>query len=218
MEAFKFSTHLSDFLSSYPNAENIVKAAANGGEQSKIAIARLWLSEGIPYAFKDNPALYETVRSWLGVRLSVDPKEISLTGSGRIGQSLAPAKIGTGFGEHSDLDLFVVSSDLFEKVVKNFNEWSYDFESGVVNPSNGRERGFWESNIYSVPRNIEKGFIDSKYIPSISKYASAQNIAQTMWLLKSKLDITEKAPRVQSASIRCYRSWGEYVRQVVKSL
>ncbi|MFS6701099.1 hypothetical protein, partial [Staphylococcus aureus] len=80
-------------MDSYPDVQLIIDAAKNGGNPSKEAIARLWLSEGIPFAFKKSPALYEVVRVWLGTRLNVDPKEIHLSGSARIGQSLAPAKL-----------------------------------------------------------------------------------------------------------------------------
>jgi hypothetical protein len=218
MEAFKVSTHLSAFLDSYPDAKSLVDAAANGGEHSKMAIARLWLSEGIPFAFRTKPALYESVRSWLGTRLDVDPKEINLTGSARIGQSLAPNKIGTRFGEHSDLDIFIVSHALFDRMQANFNDWSFQFEGGLVRPSNERERRFWVDNNQRGPSLIQRGFLDSHIVPNHAAYSTIKNIAQTMWLLKSKLDITEGAPIVKSASVRCYKDWASYVRQMVISL
>lgn len=218
MEAFKVSTQLSTLLDSYPNARSLVDAAANGGEQSKVAIARLWLSEGIPYAFKNKPALYESVRSWLGTRLDVDPKEIHLSGSARIGQSLAPNKLGTMFGDHSDLDIFIVSYDLFQRMKADFNQWSYEFESGLAQPANDRERGFWEDNNQRGPKLVQRGFLDSNIVPNRSAYPTVKNISQTMWLLKGKLDITEHAPRVKSASVRCYQDWRSYVRQMIISL
>jgi hypothetical protein len=218
MEAFKVSTHLSVLLDSYTVARSLVDAAINGGEQSKMAIARLWLSEGIPFAFKKRPALYESVRVWLGTRLGVDPKEIHVTGSARIGQSLAPKKIGTRFGEHSDLDLFVVSQALFEQMKSDFNNWSYQFEGGMVKPGNERERRFWTENNQRGPNLIQRGFLDSKIVPNHEAYPVIKNIAQTMWLLKRKLDLTDGAPIIKSASIRCYKDWGSYARQIVISL
>lgn len=207
METFKVSPHLSTLLNSYPDARSLVEAATKGGEQSKIAIARLWLSEGIPYAFKAKPALYETVRGWLAIRLDVDPKEIHLTGSARIGQSLSPTKIGTAFGDHSDLDIFIVSNNMFERMKVDFNRWSYEFEGGLVQPSNDREKGFWVDNNQRGPKLIHRGFLDSKIVPNREAYPTIKNISQTMWLLKGKLDVTDNAPRVKSASVRYYRDW-----------
>lgn len=218
MEAFKVPRELADLTGSYPDASMLVAAAKKGGEQSKIAIARLWLSEGIPYAFKDKPALYESVRSWLSIRLDVDPKDVHLTGSARIGQSLAPSKLGKVFGGHSDLDIFIISLSLFEKMKSDFNSWSYKFESSETKPTNETERVYWQDNIHRGPKNINRGFIDSGLTPNHEAYKTITNISQTMWLLKGKLDVTEGAPLVKGASIRCYRDWGSYVRQMVLSL
>ncbi len=218
MEPFKVSPHLSTLLDSYPDVKLIIDAAKNGGNPSKEAIARLWLSEGIPFAFKKSPALYEVVRVWLGTRLNVDPKEIHLSGSARIGQSLAPAKLGTVFGIHSDLDLFVVSESLFDNVRDDFNKWSYDFEAGSVQPTNDTEKKYWVANNTRGQKNLQRGFLDSSIVPNRDAYSTIKKIAQSMWLLKEKLDVTEDAPSIKSASIRCYKNWESYVRQVVLSL
>jgi len=218
MEPFKISNHLRDLKSAYPDAQLISDAAKNGGELARFAIARQWLSEGIPYAFKNCPAIYESVRAWIAMRLDVDPKEINLTGSARLGQSLAPKKMGKPFSEESDLDIFIISEPLFNKLKKDFNEWSFDYESNTLKASNPREEGFWKSNIYRCPKNIARGFIDSNVIPNHQKYECARNVAQTMYLLKSKLDITDTAPSICHASVRCYKSWESYVRQVALGL
>lgn len=132
MEALKVSPHLEEIMGTYPDAKLIHKVAINGSESARIALARLWLSEGIPYAFKDCPGVYEEMRSWTGSRLSINPKEISISGSARLGQSLAPQKLGKKFDEKSDLDIFIVSHDLFERLKEDYNKRAYDFESGAL--------------------------------------------------------------------------------------
>lgn len=218
MEPFRVSPYLASLLDSYPDASLIAEAAKNGGHHSKSAIARLWLSEGIPFAFKATPALYEVLRTWLGGQLEVDPKEIHLSGSARLGQSLAPYKRGRVFGIHSDLDLFVVSQSLFNRVKTDFDKWSCQYEEGLVQPCNDREGGFWLENNQRGKATIQRGFIDSKLVPNRNNYRQIQTISQSMWLLKKKLDITQGAPSIKGASIRCYKDWDSYVRQVVISL
>lgn len=218
MEAFKVSNQLQGLVDAYPGARLLREVAADGGEVSRIAIARLWLSEGIPYAFKDCPGIYEALRTWLGGRINVDPKEIYVTGSARLGQSLSPHQVGKQFDEESDLDLFIVSENLFDRMRQDFNSWSYNFENGNINASNPREHKFWQDNIVRGPRLIARGFIDSKLVPNYESYPTIKNIAQSMWLLKGKLDKTESAPKVSYATIRCYRSWEHFVRQTVLSL
>ncbi|MFP3939739.1 MAG: hypothetical protein ACLF0P_05480 [Thermoanaerobaculia bacterium] len=193
-------------------------AAKNGGEQARQALARLWLSEGIPYAFRDCPAVYESMRSWLANRLGVHAKEISVAGSARLGASLSPVKLGRPFGSKSDLDVFVVSAQLFEIVRKEFCRWSLDFESGRVKPRNAREEGFWQDNNYRGDKLIRRGFIDQKLIPNLDAYADIRNISESMWALAQKLNVTERAPRPKRASTRCYKSWDAFVRQAALNL
>jgi hypothetical protein len=214
MEPFKASSYLRGVVSSYPEAKSILEAAKNGGESARQAIARQWLSEGIPFAFKECPGIYESIRSWVGSRLNIDPKEFNVTGSARLGQSLAPNKMGKPFGAGSDLDVFIISIELFEQLKNDFNQWSYDFESGATNASNEKESGFWKENLHRGPKNIARGFIDSNIVPNHEKYRSVRNVAQTMYLLKEKLDVTSEAPKFSRASVRCYKSWASYVQQI----
>lgn len=218
MEPFKVHHALAKIADTYPSAQSLIDVIKFGDELSNMAIARLWLSEGIPYAFREKPGLYESIRSWLAARLIVDPKEIHLTGSGRIGQSIAPHKVGRVFNEKSDLDFFVVSEDLFLRITEDFNRWSYDFEIGKVSPKNSKEKDLWVHNIERIPKNSLKGFIDSFLIPNFDNYQTVKNIAQSMWLLKEKIVLTEHAPKVHSASIRCYRNWKSYTQQVTLNL
>lgn len=214
MEPFKVSNHLRNMISQYPEAKLISEAAKNGGESARQAIARQWLSEGIPFAFKDCPGIYESVRSWTGSRLNIDPKELNVTGSARLGQSFAPNKMGKPFDEGSDLDIFIVSRELFDHLRNDFNQWSYDFEREDVKAFNDREKSFWIDNLQRGPKNISRGFIDSNIIPNREKYTHARNIAQTMYLLKEKLDVTPGAPKFCHTSVRCYKSWHSYVQQI----
>jgi len=214
MEPFKVSSHLRGVVSAYPEAKLITEAAKNGGESARQAIARQWLSEGIPFAFKECPGIYESIRSWVGSRLNIDPKELNVTGSARLGQSLAPNKMGKPFGDGSDLDIFIISSELFEQLKSDFHKWYYDFETGVISASNERESGFWTANLHRGPKNIARGFIDSNIVPNHDKYRYVTNVAQTMYLLKEKLDVTSEAPKFSYASVRCYKSWASYVQQI----
>lgn len=218
MEPFKVPEKLRCITATYPDAKLISEVAKQGGESVRLAIARQWLSEGIPFAFKECPGLYESIRTWISLRLDVDPKETNITGSARLGQSLAPTKMGKPFGDGSDLDVFIISEKLFEKLKSDFDNWAFEFESNLIKSTNERENGFWISNLDRGHKNISRGFIDSKIIPNREKYSSARKIAQTMYLLKEKLDITDNAPKISDASVRCYKSWDSYVRQVSLSL
>ena len=170
MEPFKIAATLLKLSDHYPDPIALLDAAHGGGEQARIALARLWLSEGIPYAFRNCPAIYESVRSWLSNWISVHAKEIGLTGSARLGASLSPKKLGKPFDNSSDLDIFIVSSDLFGALKEEFRQWSFDFESGRLKASNDREEGFWRDNNSRGPKLIHRGFLDQKMIPNRQEY------------------------------------------------
>lgn len=218
MRPFDVSPHLAGLVDAYPSAEELARASYAGGPQVRLFLARLWLSEGIPFAFRARPAVYEHMRSFLASRLGVDPKDITLIGSARVGQSLSPSTLGRPFSSDSDLDLTVVSPDLFNRLVAEFNAWAYDFESGVAQPANSRERRFWNDHLERGPDVIGRGFLDSKMIPLRHSYVLAKQVGQTMYLLREKLAATPGAPVVSRADIRVYRSWDAFARQVGLSL
>ena len=218
MEPFRIASTLLKLSDPYPDPIALLDAAHKGGEQARIALARLWLSEGIPYAFRDCPAMYESVRSWLSNFLNVHAKEISVIGSARLGASLSPKKLGKPFDSSSDLDIFIVSKDLFDTLREEFRRWSFDFESCRLKASNDLEEGFWRDNNTRGPKLIHKGFIDQKMIPNRQEYPTTKTISQAMWLLVEKLKITQNAPKTKHASVRCYSSWDSFVRQICLNL
>lgn len=218
MEAFRIPEPLRSLKSTHPEAEAVLAAARNGGNSSRVALARLWLSEGIPYAFAECPAIFEVLRGWLATRLDVDPKEISLTGSARIGSSISPGKQGEKFSPNSDLDLFVVSEKLFGILRDEFNHWTYEFDGGLVKASNAREHAFWKDNTARGTGLLARGFIDQKMIPNLPNYPIVKSISQDMWLLTEKLRLTDGAPKPKHASIRCYKSWEHAIQQISLNL
>jgi hypothetical protein len=218
MRPFDVPYALDNFNHVYPTAEEIAIASKFGGSKVRLALARLWLSEGIPYAFHTRPAVYEEVRSWMAARINVDPKEISIVGSARIGQSLSPDNMGKPFGDSSDLDFLAVSNSLFKALVEDFNKWSNDYESHAMSPRNVRERRFWDDHLHRGPLVIDKGFIDAKMVPLLNPYSTSVKIGQTMYLLVEKLKITPSSPRVRHASLRVFNSWEAFVHQAERSL
>ena len=195
-----------------------MEAAHSGGELARIALAQLWLSEGIPHGFHCCPAIYDAIRCWLGNRLGVHPKDVSLVGSARLGKSLSPDNPGKPFDSESDLDLFIVSSKLFDELRQDFYRWSSDYENERKKPRNDLSAKYWRENYLGIPGNIEQGFIDANKIPYLQEYSIAQNIGQTMWQLIQKLKITPSAPKPIKASVRCYCSWSSFVRQTLRNL
>lgn len=206
-------------LSPYPSADELRAALSGGTRRSREIVTRLWLTEGLPAAFRGCPAIYEEVRGWLGTQLGIHPKEITLIGSARVGYSLAPAPdFGRRFGKHSDLDLSVISAQLFARLVTAFNLFADDYRQNSAVPRSDRERELWDDNLQFGRRNIPRGFLDARKIPNFARYSDSQNINQTMWVLLKKFEVTPGAPEVRRVSVRVYRDWQCFIDQVSLNL
>ena len=217
MRPFLIPESIRDLKSPYPSAQSVLQAAA-GGSDARASLVQLWITEGIPYAFKDCPAAYASMRDWLARRLDIHPNDISMTGSGRFGQSWVPSKLGTPFGPESDLDLFLVSSRFFDRLRQDFIRWSEEYERGAVTPRNDREARYWDDHRGRGPAIIQRGFLDSWMIPTWRRYETGQRLADTMWRLKLKLDATPSGPAVRKASMRVYQSFRSVAKQEARNL
>lgn len=84
------------------------------GSRDHTRIIEELLIAGVPYVFRDSPVDYDALRSTLGAALHLPADAMTVVGSGRIGFSLSPDKFGVPFSTKSDLDVVVVSAELFD--------------------------------------------------------------------------------------------------------
>lgn len=78
---------------------------------------------GVPYAFRENEPGYHRLLHHVGDGLGVPEADITLVGSGRIGFSLDPDTYGKPFSDASDLDVVVVSADMFDAAWLDLLRW-----------------------------------------------------------------------------------------------
>ena len=217
--ALAVGPQLAKLTGTYPRAQDVLEAAAVG-QREKAILARLWISEGIPFAFSGCPSLYEEVRNSLAKRLEVDAKQISIAGSGRLGYSLAPTKWGEPYGEEvSDLDFFAVSEGLFERLQEDFERWRDDYARGKAQPRTEKERDYWNANREETPKRIRRGFIDSIRVPNWQRYSVFSAMNGCLADLRAKLQRADEGPKPRSRlTLRCYKDWPSYERQTTISL
>lgn len=214
MEPFIISEDGKRLKNIYPCPEELRTIAKSVTDREKIGIVQQWLSEGIPYCFRECPLLYEAIRGWLAKAIEIQAKEITLIGSARIGYSLAPGDdYGRPFNNRSDLDFSVISSVLFDNCVAAFELWLGDYQNGRVSPTNPTQGFWWKNNATGVPNNITRGFIDPKKIPTLKRYQIACDIVDSLYRLHRKIKMTGYAPRVREVTIRVYRDWWAAIRQ-----
>ena len=205
-------------VGSYPPPDTIAPVLYALGPNERRGVIHLWLSEGIPYVFRDVPIAYEIVREWLAHHFEVHPKDIVLVGSARLGYSLASnPHFGKQFDEASDIDLAVVSRPLFKRVACEFMGWRRDYLAGRVRPRNRGERRYWPDNARDVPANIASGFIDLKYIPPRDLYPLSQRLHDTLYRLQVSA-FTRQLIGQHRFSLRIYESWAAFTVQMQRNL
>jgi hypothetical protein len=215
------------FLGRYPDARTAAAALVLMTREERCGFCRSFLTEGTPEIFKDFPMLYEAMRDWIADRLSsgddglrVEPKEITLFGSARLGYSLTPhPKFGQPFAPgKSDLNIAVISFPLFDALCNEFVTWRRDFESEAVSPSTATEQALWPENILVLGSKISRGFVDPINIPCRRRYVLVRRLKSTMDDLTSQLAIAAGAPKVRRCSIRVFRDWRSCISQMCLNL
>ena len=70
-----------------------------------------------------------------------------------------------------------------------------------------------------TPNNIQNGFIDSWRVPNRTDYDHFLRLNRRLEELSIKLRRADRGPKPpKTLSLRCYRDWGSYERQVSRSL
>jgi hypothetical protein len=216
MDPFLISPQAAALMSSHPELSVLLEVLRNGDEEEIFGLCRLWISEGTPYVFSGEPMMYEAVRGWIAKRLSIHPKELTLIGSARMGYSLAPPpRLGTAFGTHSDLDLVAISQDLFFRYEAELQMFSEDLELGRVVPDTPFKEKLWPDIVADLKRTSQqRGFLDTWKIPYMERYPLAKRIGSTCWLLREKLRVSQNQYDVSKTSLRVYKDFHSFVRQM----
>lgn len=187
------------------------------GKDDVYRFARLWLFEGIPFAFRNKPAVYELAREKFALVAEEHPRSISITGSGRIGFSMAGSKFGKPFDHStSDFDLFLVSPKWFDLLKFDAEMFVSRFSAGLAVPKTAAERLYWPENARLLSENASRGFLDHKKIPNYDRYKGVQKL----WKACSAFSRTVRSEMGVDVkvSVRVYKGWDIAERQIGGSL
>lgn len=211
---FTIKENSKQLFGTYPTSDKVKDVFSNSSENERYGIIRLWITEGIPYAFKDNPLLYEEIRAFIANGVKVHPKEVTLVGSARIGYSLRPNVWGRCFTKESDLDFTIISNELYTRLVRDFQKWVGDIESRKILARTPNQLRSWLGSIETVNLNITKGYIYTKNLFPHGNYPTVAQSYYTMSTLKERILATPNCPNISDISIRIYSSWKSCIRQI----
>ncbi len=178
--------------------------------KEKKSLVRHFIVNNIPFAFKDKPMLYEQITQYIADKFHIFPTEIKLIGSAKTGFSISPLPdYGRNFGEHSDLDFSIVNESLFDSLEDEFNNWSSLFTAKQIQPNNDTEETYWYQNLDSGERQLNRGFIDTHFIPNRNSFPTTQKINNSLWLIKKHLN-EKHGIKVKKVSASFYKNWNSF--------
>ena len=152
----------------------------------------------IPYYFSTQPAIYSQLIEHLSQGLQVPEEDICIVGSARIGFSLSPYKYGVPFHRYSDIDIVVVSQDIFDRswidiLTRRRKRWR-TLQNTTQDPLEAHQHKHFIYNGWIYPRSIYESLTDGY-----------------RWM--STFNSTSRIPELASRSMnsRLYRTW-DHVR------
>lgn len=165
---------------------------------------------------------FELLRETLARQLGLDPSDVSLVGSSRLGFSLSPRHPLRPFcpGE-SDLDLFVVSESLRQRLKAEYFEGEKFWKSGAVSITEGRCKTL-QGNTQVVRNSLKRGYIDTNKVPVFAPdYVPRKTLDCALILrqIDESLEQLDTVPRLApTRSVRVYSTWDAAMKQNITNM
>ncbi len=198
--------------------DKLAQFARNCRDERELFV-RLWLAEGIPYAFQEFPLLFQKSREWLANRIKVSTRDISVVGSAKIGYTLKPTN-GTrpAFTGSSDIDYVIVSKPLFDRCAEDSMRFADDMNTGRIKPVTPAEKKWWPQDVDFITRNVPHGFVNSGKVPNQDRYGATQDMERAFWSLTVRLKATKDCPAFTKATYRVYETHDAFIQQATINL
>lgn len=215
---FKMSDECLKEKDNYIKGENFDAIYYNGVDIEQNSLLLHYVIDNPPFAFREQPLLYDQMRQFIAIRIGVLPNDIKLIGSAKTGFSISINEFGRPYNFNSDFDFAIVNRELFSKLCEEYKYWRHEYKNGNVVPQNDTERGYWNSNVFVVEKNIERKFIDADKLPARKDVCpTVQNIRNTMWQVKDNLEKYNDI-NIRKASARIYSDFSSFYGQTLLNI
>jgi hypothetical protein len=180
----------------------------------KYSFLRHYIINNDPFLFQFNPLLFEQLIQYLSEKLDINTSQVKLIGSAKTGFSISPPPTyGKPFSNESDLDFSIIDEEIFNNLKEESLTWSEQYQAKLITPKNEREEFFWNDNLYTLPNQIERGFIDTHKIPNFNDFPNTKKINNILSLIVYHLN-AKYTIEVKKTSARVYESYKNFERQI----
>ena len=94
-------------------------------EEDILDFARKFIIHGVPHVFEGREDEFFEFRNRISKHFLIDYYQIYIVGSGKLGFSYIK---GTEFNYDSDIDVAIVSEELYDRYLKHIRKFQYDLE------------------------------------------------------------------------------------------
>ena len=103
--------------------DNLLMSCNN--DEDILDFARKYIIHGTPYVFKEKEEDFFEFRNRIGKHFEVNYYQVYIVGSAKLGFSYMK---GAEFNYDSDIDVAIVSEELYDRYLKYFRKFQYDLE------------------------------------------------------------------------------------------
>lgn len=96
-----------------------------------IEIVQKYITDGLPYIFNGDTNIYFKLKQKISEHFGLNPHNVIMIGSAKLGFSLSPNQLWKPFDDESDIDMLIISDVVFDKYWYDL----YDFNIDLVDKS-----------------------------------------------------------------------------------
>jgi len=85
---------------------------------SEVEIVQRYITYGSPFVFEGDDDKYFKLKKTIAENFSLNPEAVIMVGSAKLGFSISPLKRWQPFHGESDIDMVIISSDVFDRFWK----------------------------------------------------------------------------------------------------
>jgi len=177
-------------------------------------VVREHVLSGVPYVFRRNTTDFDLLRDHLRAQLRVPTSNIQVVGSAHTGFSLAPNGFPRRFRADSDVDVAVVSREMFDHIWVTLLGWNYPRRYRLVQPDRrwSRER---QDDLYWGWFTLER--LHDEDLSFRGALRPIRDLS-TLWFNAFRSLSTYPSLAPLSISGRLYRTWEHVVLYHVNGL
>jgi len=106
---------------------------------SDLVVVQRYITHGSPFVFEGDDDKYFKLKKTIAENFALNPEAVIMIGSAKLGFSISPLKRWQPFRDESDIDMVIISSDIFDRFWKEL----YDFNIKLTDRTMEEEEKYY---------------------------------------------------------------------------